>query len=266
MSKSLGNFVTINELLRTDKFGGRRWPGAVVKLAMIKNNYRQPIDWTVKALEDAAEEVAEWSARLDDPIVKMTLDNAKTSGVDISPYEEVIDVLSDDLNTADALAHIRSVARKITRGDAEARTRLLANLSFLGLINPDLLAAYRLGVTSLNISPRDAKQYERAVINIRTSIANNDLQAVSSIIGPYNSEPVTFEYKPETGSVFVRGTDTSINERIQLLVVARLEARKRKDFKESDRIRDELAKMGIALKDTKNKETGEIETTWEVTR
>ena len=47
---------------------------------------------------------------------------------------------------------------------------------------------------------------------------------------------------------------------------ARLEARKRKDFKESDRIRDELAKMGISLKDTKNKETGEIETTWEVTR
>jgi cysteinyl-tRNA synthetase len=46
----------------------------------------------------------------------------------------------------------------------------------------------------------------------------------------------------------------------------RLEARKRKDFKESDRIRDELAQMGITLKDTKNKETGEIETTWEVAR
>ena len=41
---------------------------------------------------------------------------------------------------------------------------------------------------------------------------------------------------------------------------ARLEARKSKDFTESDRIRDELAKMGISLNDTKNKETGEIET------
>ena len=51
-----------------------------------------------------------------------------------------------------------------------------------------------------------------------------------------------------------------------LIVAARLEARKSKDFTESDRIRDELAKMGISLKDTKNKETGEIETTWEVTR
>jgi cysteinyl-tRNA synthetase len=51
---------------------------------------------------------------------------------------------------------------------------------------------------------------------------------------------------------------------VQPLIAARLNARKRKDFAESDRIRDELAKMGIALKDTKNKETGEIETTWEV--
>ena len=53
---------------------------------------------------------------------------------------------------------------------------------------------------------------------------------------------------------------------VEPLIVARLEARKRKDFKESDRIRDELAAMGVALKDTKNKQTGEIETTWEVVR
>ncbi|HMN37887.1 MAG TPA: cysteine--tRNA ligase [Hyphomicrobium sp.] len=55
-------------------------------------------------------------------------------------------------------------------------------------------------------------------------------------------------------------------DRVAPLIAARLEARKRKDFKESDRIRDELAAMGIALKDTKNKETGEIETAWEVMR
>ena len=52
MSKSrLGNFVTIHDLLRTAKFGGRRWPGEVLRLAMLKTHYRQPIDWTVKALE-----------------------------------------------------------------------------------------------------------------------------------------------------------------------------------------------------------------------
>ncbi len=53
MSKSLGNFVTIHELLHTEKFGGRKWPGEVLRLAMLRTHYRQPIDWTVKALEEA---------------------------------------------------------------------------------------------------------------------------------------------------------------------------------------------------------------------
>mgnify|MGYP002784819417 CR=1 FL=1 len=58
----------------------------------------------------------------------------------------------------------------------------------------------------------------------------------------------------------------TIADKVEPLIAARLEARKRKDFTESDRIRDELAAMGVTLKDTKNKETGEIETTWELQR
>jgi cysteinyl-tRNA synthetase len=50
------------------------------------------------------------------------------------------------------------------------------------------------------------------------------------------------------------------------LVAARNTARKARDFKEADRIRDELAAMGIALKDSKDPATGEIRTTWEVKR
>ena len=45
MSKSLGNFVTIRELLETDTFGGRKWPGDVLRLAMLRTHYRSPIDW-----------------------------------------------------------------------------------------------------------------------------------------------------------------------------------------------------------------------------
>jgi cysteinyl-tRNA synthetase len=54
----------------------------------------------------------------------------------------------------------------------------------------------------------------------------------------------------------------TLEERIS----ARLSARKAKDFKESDRIRDELAAMGVALKDGKDPETGEPTTTWEIAR
>ncbi|MGB8817581.1 MAG: cysteine--tRNA ligase, partial [Rhizobiaceae bacterium] len=53
MSKSDGNFVTIHELLHTDKFGGRKWPGEVLRLAMLMTHYREPIDFSVRRLEEA---------------------------------------------------------------------------------------------------------------------------------------------------------------------------------------------------------------------
>ena len=46
MSKSLGNFVTIHELVKD-------WPGEVVRLAMLQTHYRQPINWTVAGLREA---------------------------------------------------------------------------------------------------------------------------------------------------------------------------------------------------------------------
>src|SRR5690606_12195746 len=53
MSKSEGNFVTINELLEADRFGGRSWPGEVLRLAMLMTHYRQPIDFSVDKLGQA---------------------------------------------------------------------------------------------------------------------------------------------------------------------------------------------------------------------
>jgi cysteinyl-tRNA synthetase len=52
--------------------------------------------------------------------------------------------------------------------------------------------------------------------------------------------------------------------KVDALVAARLAARKAKDFKEADRIRDELAGMGVQLKDAKDPATGDIVTTWDV--
>src|SRR5215475_1489971 len=46
MSKSLGNFITIRELLV-------KWPGDVIRMQMLMTHYRQPIDWTVRGLEES---------------------------------------------------------------------------------------------------------------------------------------------------------------------------------------------------------------------
>ncbi|MBN9448959.1 MAG: cysteine--tRNA ligase, partial [Bosea sp.] len=60
--------------------------------------------------------------------------------------------------------------------------------------------------------------------------------------------------------------DPALRDRVEAAIVARLDARRAKNFAESDRIRDELAAMGIALKDGKDPATGEPVTTWEAKR
>src|ERR1700722_2038214 len=88
MSKSLGNFVTINELLGTEKFGGNRWHGYVLRLAMLMTHYRQPIDWTVKRLVEARRMLKDW---IDAAIGFEEGDRAVSA--------DIIDALSDDLNS-----------------------------------------------------------------------------------------------------------------------------------------------------------------------
>ena len=53
MSKSLGNFVTIHDLLQTRNFGNQPWHGKVIRFAMLGAHYRQPMDWTVDRLAQA---------------------------------------------------------------------------------------------------------------------------------------------------------------------------------------------------------------------
>jgi cysteinyl-tRNA synthetase len=126
MSKSLGNFVTIRELLDSDTFGGWRWPGPVLRFAMLSTHYRQPIDWTVRRLEEAA--VALDSFRV------FSIDDAGVS----APSPEILDALEDDLNTPRAIAELHRLLGESKRTPIQvhdhgpART-LFASCRFLGL-------------------------------------------------------------------------------------------------------------------------------------
>jgi cysteinyl-tRNA synthetase len=60
MAKSEGNFITIRDLLHTEKFGGRKWPGAVLRLAMLLTHYREPIDFSLARLEEADNILHRW--------------------------------------------------------------------------------------------------------------------------------------------------------------------------------------------------------------
>ena len=89
MSKSEGNFVTINELLDTEKFGGRKWPGEVLRLAMLMTHYREPIDFSVRKLEEAETLLAKWRRRVagaTDGQVEPALLEALADDLDMASY------------------------------------------------------------------------------------------------------------------------------------------------------------------------------------
>src|SRR5262252_9085892 len=141
MAKSLGNFVTIRDLLRD-------WPGEVVRLAMLQTHYRQPLNWTTNSLREAQRVLDHWYELTGDVAPKMLC-------------ADVLDALTDDLNTPKAVVSLHELRTEAARGNVA-------------------------------------------------------------------------------------------QDKVTALIAARNVARRVKNFRESDRIRDELAKMGIVVKDTKD--------------
>ncbi|TPL99298.1 MULTISPECIES: cysteine--tRNA ligase [unclassified Mesorhizobium] len=124
MSKSLGNFYSINELLETETFGGRKWPGEVLRLAMLMTHYREPIDFSVRKLEEAENTLRKW---------KRAADLAPAVG---QLPDEVVQALSDDLATYAAFQVLTQLAGEAVdfSGDGEnaAAASLKGALAFLG--------------------------------------------------------------------------------------------------------------------------------------
>jgi cysteinyl-tRNA synthetase len=193
MSKSLGNFVTIRELLAD-------WPGEVLRLNMLKTHYRSPIDWTVASLEESRKVLDSWYDIVGD-------DTQALGEID----EGLGNALSDDLNTPSAITRLHAIASSRIgtsgQGQIDVKRKLKVSAMLLGLLG------------------RTKKQH--LISDPKAILVNEDV------------------------------VDASIANRNA--------ARARKDFKESDRIRDELAAMGIVLKDGKDAD-GKPVTTWEIER
>ncbi len=126
MSKSLGNFFTIHQLLETTDFGGRKWPGEVLRLAMLMTHYREPIDFSQRRLEEAA-------------VLLNYLATFSEKGE--QPSEEFVSALCDDLNTPRAITELQRLLKL-----ARARTSAIAiqasdaTKTYEGLENPAALA------------------------------------------------------------------------------------------------------------------------------
>jgi cysteinyl-tRNA synthetase len=171
MSKSEGNFITIRELLND-------WPGEVLRFNMLRSHYRQPMDWTIRGLEESLGILTNFYALAPAEKVKPLFE------------AEIEDALRDDLNTPEAINRLHELEKS---GDGPGLIGSLAALGFTG----DLA------------DPRAGRFDKRA---------------------------------------------------IEAKIAARNAARAAKNWRESDRIRDELLNLGIVLRD------GKDGTSWEVKR
>jgi cysteinyl-tRNA synthetase len=208
MSKSLGNFVTINDQLD-------EWGGSVLRFNMLKTHYRQPIDWTQTELKESGRELSRW--------IDLVAD-ARNARVNVEA-DLTVWALLDDLNTPDAITHLRKCYRE------RNVTSLLAGMCILGL---------RTDAESIQ-GRRHKRLYVEAA---QLVLQGQPVRLVHS--GKFDPE-VSSEQSP-------------LKPEIWALLKARHAAREARNFAESDRIRDELAAMGVVLKDSKDG------TTWEIAR
>jgi cysteinyl-tRNA synthetase len=134
MSKSLGNFFTVRDLLD-------QAPGEAIRLAMLSTHYHQPFDWTAEGLRQAR-------ATLDR--LYLALRNAadvRPEGRENMPIE-VLAALEDDLNTPLAIAHMHDLATNLNKATTAAekarwKAALLASGDVMGLLQQDVEAWFR---------------------------------------------------------------------------------------------------------------------------
>ena len=177
MSKSLGNFITIDELKKN-------YNGQVIRLAMLSTHYSQPFDWNNEILESSKKNLDKWYEFYSDKDEEILPENLK--------------FLLDDLNTPLMISNIHELFKKAKNGDKQSATQLSASCKILGLFGEN----------------------KEDWINFKK-------------VGKINAEE------------------------IEALILKRNSARKNKDYKLSDEIRDYLDSKGVLIKDKDDM------TTWE---
>nr|WP_298414306.1 cysteine--tRNA ligase [uncultured Halomonas sp.] len=186
MSKSLGNFFTIREVLEVHD-------PEVVRYLLLASHYRSPINYAPDALVEARKSLERFYNALEG----------------VEPFEGKVEArfanrfvtaMDDDFNTPEALAALFDLARELNRAKKEM---------------PDQAPALAF-----------------------------ELKRLGAILGLFSHDPAAFL---KTGAQGLAISETEI----EVLIQARADAKKARDFSEADRIRDELAALGVVLKDSR---------------
>jgi cysteinyl-tRNA synthetase len=226
MSKSLGNFFTIRDILE-------KYDAEVVRFFILSAHYRSPLDFSDQNLEDAKAGLERFYEALQaaGEVLAGQPGAGRLTGGEQTPEErEILDriarleerfaeAMNDDFNSALAIGHLFEVVRGMNR--------LISDRRFDQC--PSLLGAL--------------------------SEACRKLRTLGGVLGLFGSEPADWLQRTRASGVQERGLNA---ESIEALIGERRQARLQKDFARADAIRDELAAQGIILLDSAEG------TTWKV--
>jgi cysteinyl-tRNA synthetase len=125
MSKSLGNFFTVRDLLDGNWSGGWKVPGEVIRFVYLSTHYSRPMDWTDDKAREAKRILMVWFRATDGVVASDTVDPS------------LVNILSNDLNTAGAIAVLHALANS---GDVAG---LKSAMQFLGLPDAENVGWFR---------------------------------------------------------------------------------------------------------------------------
>jgi cysteinyl-tRNA synthetase len=167
MSKSLGNFFTIRELLAD-------WPGEVLRFNMLKSHYRQPIDFTLAGVRESWKTLERWYD-VTEPLA------------DPRPDAAFLEAVRDDLNTPLAIASLHQAEPLALAG----------GLGFLGFSNVAMKIAIKPKVDEVEIADAIAlRKKARVEKNFAESDRIRDALLAKGIVLKDGPQGTTWEVKP----------------------------------------------------------------------
>ncbi|MCK4791981.1 MAG: cysteine--tRNA ligase [Desulfobacteraceae bacterium] len=215
MSKSLGNFLMIKDILK-------QYHPEMVRLFLLSNHYRSPVDFTKKAMTEAETGLEKIYALLG----RM----AQSIGIDAPDLDEeepgdlwvrCCEAMDDDFNTARAVGLVFDTVRRLNR--------------------------------VMDDTGEKGEALDQAMLrSVRA-----DLVRVGEVLGIGTESPSHFFEQKKAKAL----EDETIDETlVEGLVAERIEARQQKDWARADRIRDQLAAMNIVLEDRQDRTIWKIKT------
>ena len=221
MSKSLGNFFLLREILG-------KFPGNVVRLFILGTHYRKPINFSMDNIEDS----------------RKTLKNIVSA---MNGFSEIIEKFSDKVphkeeisdNTVNngennSINEFREKVDELDRQFIEAMDEDMNTPQALAAIFDQLKETKKFSVNISNLEKVEALQYSYGSLK----------KKIEDVLG------IAIIMEEESGNL--KNNDKLTGNLIELLIKLRADARKEKNFKLSDEIRDNLKELGIEIQDNKD--------------